>query len=338
MNNSKENKRNITILITGCAGFIGSHLCEYLLQIGYRIIGIDNFDPYYNRPIKEANLQNVLSHKRFKFYEIDLRKDNALDELNEGIDLIVHLAGKAGVRPSVSHPHEYIDSNIAVTNNVLDFMRRRNIKKMAFASSSSVYGNSCQVPFCETQNVDKLISPYAFSKRSCEILNYTYHHLYDIDIVNMRLFTAFGPRQRPDLAIHKFSRLMLEDKIIMVYGDGTTARDYTYIDDLVRGISQTCDYLMKNTKCFETINIGSGNPITIDELLDSLSLATGIVPKIKYEQIPPGDVNQTYANTEKAKNLIGFQTATSFKDGINSFVDWYQNQQIQIPANSLLHD
>lgn len=333
MTKLKENKRSQTILVTGCAGFIGSNLCEYLIKLGHNIIGLDNFDAFYDRRIKENNLENFISHNRFKFYEIDLRVANALNKLEEPIDLVVHLAGKAGVRPSVSNPQAYIESNITSTKNVLDYMRRHGIKKMAFASSSSVYGNCSRVPFNETQHVDKLISPYAFTKRSCELLNYTYHHLYDIDIVNMRLFTAFGPRQRPDLAIHKFLRLMHDNKVITIYGDGTTARDYTYIDDIVRGISLSCDYLMGSTKQFETINLGSGKPIKITELLDALSKATGLVPRLKYEQMPAGDVNQTYAHTQRAKKLIGFQSLTSFEDGISTFVDWYQDEY----SETLIH-
>ncbi len=316
-----------TVLVTGPAGFIGSHLSEKLLSLGYKVIGVDNFDPFYSRDIKTDNMENFMLNPNFYFYELDLCNNNSLDQLNHEIDLVIHLAGKAGVRPSILDPQSYIDSNISATRNILDFMRIRGIQKMAFASSSSVYGNNAIVPFTEDQNVDNVISPYAFSKKSCEILNHSYHHLYDLDIINMRFFTVFGPRQRPDLAINKFMSLMTKEEAIPVFGDGTTARDYTYVDDTVNGIINCCEYLFSNQKVFNTLNLGNSFPITLSTMIETIATTSGIRPIINRLPMQAGDVNQTFADISKAKDLVGYTPKITFVEGISRFVKWFTQKQ-----------
>jgi len=317
-----------TILVTGCAGFIGSHLSEKLLELNYQVVGVDNFDPFYPAAVKKENMAGFIQHPNFQFHELDLRKSGSLDYLDESVDLIVHLAGKAGVRPSIEDPQAYIDSNITATRNILDFMRTRKIQKLAFASSSSVYGNCKETPFTETQNVDKAISPYAFTKKSCEVLNHTYHHLYDLDIINMRFFTVFGPRQRPDLAIRKFVRLISNQETIPMFGDGSTARDYTYVDDTVDGIVKCCNYLFNHESVFDTINLGNSYPILLSTMIETIGKTLGITPKIEQLPMQPGDVDQTFADISKAKSLIGYNPKTSFETGIQNFVNWFhQNQE-----------
>ncbi|NOU59883.1 GDP-mannose 4,6-dehydratase [Marinifilum caeruleilacunae] len=325
----QENKRKQKILVTGCAGFIGSHLCERLLQVGYPVVGIDNFDPFYSIDQKMENMEGFKRHKAFSFYQLDLCQGATLQRVQEDVSLIVHLAGKAGVRPSIEDPQGYIDSNISATRNILDFMNKRGIKKLAFASSSSVYGNNKLVPFTEDQNVDHVISPYAFSKKACELLNHSYHHLYNLDIVNMRFFTVFGPRQRPDLAIHKFLNLMMKEEAIPVFGEGSTARDYTYVEDTVDGILKTCEYLFANKNVFETINLGNSYPIRLSEMIESIAKTSGIRPIINRMPMQAGDVNQTFANIRKAQDLIGYDPKFSFEEGMKLFVEWFKRIHIK---------
>ena len=315
-----------TIIVTGCAGFIGSHLTEQLLGNGHQVIGIDNFDPFYDRKIKERNMLDFVNHPRFHFLEIDLAD---YESLNEGvqkypIDIIVHLAGKAGVRPSIDDPQGYIRANILATQNILDVMKDKGIKKMAFASSSSVYGNTKEAPFHEEQDVSNPISPYAFTKKSCELINYTYHALYDLDIINLRFFTVFGPRQRPDLAIHKFTRLILNDEEIPMFGDGSTSRDYTYYEDTVAGIVGAINYLQEHSTVYETINLGNNKPVKLTEMIAAIEKATEKKVRIKQMPMQPGDVDITYANIDKAKEMLGYDPLYSFEEGVRNFVEWYR--------------
>ena len=315
-----------TIIVTGCAGFIGSHLAESLLGNGHQVIGIDNFDPFYDRKIKERNMLDFINHPRFHFLEVDLADSDAL---NEGlgqhqIDLVVHLAGKAGVRPSISDPQGYIRGNILATQNVLDVMKNKGIKKMAFASSSSVYGNTKEIPFHEGQDVSNPISPYAFTKKACELLNYTYHSLYGLDIINLRFFTVFGPRQRPDLAIHKFTRLILNGEEIPMFGDGSTSRDYTYYEDTVTGIEEAINYLQEHDNVYETINLGNNQPVKLVEMIAAIEKATGTKARIRQMPMQPGDVDITFANIEKAKKMLGYKPKYSFEEGVKNFVEWYK--------------
>ncbi len=314
-----------TIIVTGCAGFIGSHLSEQLLSEGNTVIGIDNFDPFYDKKVKERNLSAFINHPNFRFEELELADFDALTNSlkDDQIDVIVHLAGKAGVRPSIEDPQGYIRANIVATQNLLDLMNDKGIKKMAFASSSSVYGNTKETPFNEEQDVSNPISPYAFSKKACELINYTYHHLHKLDIINLRFFTVFGPRQRPDLAIHKFTRLILNSEEIPMFGDGSTSRDYTYYEDTVTGIKGAISYLQNNESVYETINLGNNQPVTLKDMIASIEKATGKKANIKQLPMQPGDVDITFANIEKAKSLLGYNPKYSFEKGVENFVKWY---------------
>lgn len=310
------------LLITGCAGFIGSHLCEQLLKTEDSIIGIDNFDDFYPKYIKEDNLKDFISHPNFTFNQIDIRHKENLNTLDADIDCVVHIAAKAGVRSSIENPIRYIDTNISGTENILEFMKSSNIKKLIFASSSSVYGNHKEIPFREDMDVNEPISPYAFTKKSCELLNHTYHHLYGIDIINLRFFTVFGPRQRPDLAINKFARLISKGGEIPMYGDGSSFRDYTYIDDTIKGIINSIDYINSKDKVFETINLGNNHPIMLKDMIHAIAEELGKPAKIKEYPMQPGDVNKTLADTEKAERLLAYKPQTTFRKGIQKFIKW----------------
>jgi nucleoside-diphosphate-sugar epimerase len=323
------------ILVTGCAGFIGSHLTEKLLSEGFSVTGIDNFDPFYDVSVKRRNLSLALNHPHFEFIEADLSDKKLLDSVFPGkIDLIVHLAGKAGVRPSIEDPSGYIKANIIATQNILDVMKEKGIRKMAFASSSSVYGNRTDIPFSESMDVSNPISPYAATKKTCELINYTYHHLYKIDIINMRFFTVFGPRQRPDLAIHKFTKLIREGKPLPMFGDGSTARDYTYIDDTLKGITGAITYLLGHENVFETVNLGNNKPVKLCDMIAAIYEATNEQPNIIQQPMQPGDVEITYADISKATQLFGYQPTFDFNDGVKRFVEWFDqitNSKFQIP-------
>lgn len=311
------------ILVTGAAGFIGSHLCESLLAQGHTVIGVDNFDPFYDRKIKERNLSTFRNHERFGFFELDLTDREAIMRL-PSFDMAVHLAGKAGVRPSIEAPQSYIDANITATHNVLQLCLAKDCKKLAFASSSSIYGNSKHTPFIEEGFEYEPISPYAFTKRSCEFMNHTFHHLYNLDILNLRFFTVYGPRQRPDLAIHKFTRLLSEGESIPMFGDGTTARDYTFVDDTVAGINGAMDYLRENEGVFETVNLGNNQPVKLSDLISAIGAALGVEPVVDRQPMQPGDVDITYASIDKAKRLFGYDPKTSIEDGLEKFVAWFR--------------
>lgn len=315
------------IIVTGCAGFIGSHLTEKLLALGHQVTGIDNFDPFYDVAVKKQNLSYFIEHPAFRFLELDLaNRVQLFDKVTERADLIVHLAGKAGVRPSIDDPMAYITANVVATQNVLDLMKERGIVKMAFASSSSVYGNCKETPFHEEMDVSTPISPYAATKKTCELINHTYHHLYGLDIINMRFFTVFGPRQRPDLAIHKFTRLIREGKAISMFGDGSTARDYTYIEDTLSGITGAINYLLNNENVFETVNLGNNHPVKLRDMITAIYDATSETPNIKQLPMQPGDVDITFADISKAKKLFNYQPAFDFNEGVKQFVAWYDQK------------
>ncbi|HPR32947.1 MAG TPA: GDP-mannose 4,6-dehydratase [Prolixibacteraceae bacterium] len=315
-------------IVTGCAGFIGSHLTERLLEAGHEVTGIDNFDPFYDIRLKKENLSSFEHHPRFSFLETDLADKEKLEAVfPDSIDMIVHLAGKAGVRPSIEDPTGYIRANILATQNILDMMKDRGIKKMAFASSSSVYGNTQETPFSESMDVSNPISPYAATKKTCELINYTYHHLYGLDIINMRFFTVFGPRQRPDLAIHKFTKLIREGKEIPMFGDGSTARDYTFIEDTLQGITGAIDYLFQNKGVYEIVNLGNNHPVLLRDMISTIYEATGEKPNIKQLPMQPGDVDITYADISKAQKLFGYQPKYDFKEGVKRFVEWFDKMK-----------
>lgn len=314
-------------LITGCAGFIGSHLAEKLLEQGNNVVGIDNFDSFYGREIKERNLSEALKTQNFTFYELDLKNAEALNKIESSVDVVIHLAAKAGVLPSLKDPIAYINDNIVATQNLLNFCKERGIKKFVFASSSSIYGNNKSIPFNETDLVDQPISTYAASKKSCELLNYTAQHLYNIDVINLRFFTVFGPRQRPDLAIHKFVKLISDDKEIAMYGDGSTGRDYTFISDTVQGIIGACGYILKNSNIYEIVNLGNNKPVKLSDLIHTIEKVMNKKAKIKQMPMQPGDVDITYANIEKAKKLFSYSPSISFEEGVSHFVKWYNEQK-----------
>ena len=320
---TKQKENNMNILVTGCAGFIGSHLCERLLKEKHTIFGIDNFDTFYGRSIKEKNLEVLLAHDNFHFSENDIRNSAALNEMEVDVDLVIHLAAKAGVRPSIQYPKEYIDTNIQGTLNILNFMVSRNIKKILFASSSSVYGNNAESPFNESQITDEPISPYAFTKKCCELLLYTYSDLHDISSVALRFFTVYGPRQRPDLAIHKFFDAIAAGKPIQVFGDGTTHRDYTFIQDIIGGIEGAMDFICnKSEKVFEIINLGNNNPISLKDLILEIEETLGKKALIEYKNMQPGDMPSTCADVSKAIRLLNYNPKTAMKQGLAQFWDW----------------
>lgn len=323
---------NKKILVTGCAGFIGSHLTEKLLAEGYQVIGIDNFDPFYDKALKVQNLSYFIDNPAFTFIELDLRDyDSLIKKIPDGIQLITHLAAKAGVRPSIENPREYMQVNVSGTNNILEAMLVKGIKKLFFASSSSIYGNQKEIPFKENKIEYQPISPYAFNKLSCELMNYTYHHLHNLDIINARFFTVYGPRQRPDLAINKFVRLIDENKAIPMFGDGSTSRDYTFITDTIDGVVKSIDYLLNNDHVFETFNLGNNTPIKLKELIHTIS--TAMKKDVAINQLPmqEGDVDITYADISKANKLIGYQPKVKLSEGIQRFIEWHKKTKV-MPA------
>ena len=310
----------IKILVTGIAGFIGSNLGEHLIKGDFKIIGIDNFDPFYNRTTKLNNLELLSKAPGFKFYEADIRDISSLRSVfnAEKPDIIIHLAAKAGIRPSLKDPKAYYDVNVMGTLNILEMMKEFNISKMIFGSSSSIYGNNKKVPFSENDSVDNPISPYASSKKSCELLCHTYHHLYDFDIFCLRFFTVYGPRQRPDLAIHKFTKLIMEGNPIPFYGDGSTERDYTYIDDIVNGILGA----MNNLNGYDIFNIGESKTISLSKMVTTLENIIGKIAILEKLPMQPGDVEKTYADISKAKQILGYNPTFSFEEGIEKFIKW----------------
>lgn len=318
-----------TYFVTGGAGFIGSNLVEKLLNANLKVVVIDNFCDFYDPKIKEDNIKEYLLNPNFKLYKGDIRDYDLLNTIfsENKIDLIIHLAAMAGVRPSIENPILYQEVNGIGTQNVLEIAKKYNIKNLVMASSSSVYGNSKEVPFKENMVVDYAISPYAATKKSNEVMAHVYHKLYQMNIVMLRFFTVFGPRQRPDLAINKFVRLMLEGKEIPMYGDGTTSRDYTYVDDVVDGIIKSISYIETHNEVYEIMNIGNSNPISLNEMIETIGKVLKVNFKIKKLPMQPGDVNRTYADISKAKKLIGYEPKINFEEGIIRFVKWYEKKK-----------
>lgn len=314
-----------TFLITGAAGFIGSHLADKLLNEGNKVIVVDNFCDFYNPEIKENNVKHNLSNPNYKLYRADIRDRNELAKVfNENkIDVVIHLAAMAGVRPSIDNPIYYQEVNCMGTQNILEEMKAHNAKNLVMASSSSVYGNCKEVPFKENMIVDFAISPYAATKKANEVMTHVYHKLFDFNVIMLRFFTVFGPRQRPDLAINKFTRLMLNNEPIPMFGDGTTSRDYTYIDDIVDGIIRSCNYVENNNDVYEILNLGNSSPVSLKEMINTIAEVLNKTPNIQELPMQPGDVERTFADISKAKKLIGYNPKTSFQEGIENFVKWY---------------
>jgi UDP-glucuronate 4-epimerase len=311
------------ILVTGGAGFIGSHLVDSLLRDGVDVTVIDNFDSFYERPVKERNIRLHRNQPNWRLIEVDLRESAQIAaHLSGRYDAIVHLAAKAGVRLSIADPVTHQDVNVRGTQSLLELARQLQIPRFIFASSSSVYGVNPRVPWSEDDFVLQPISPYASTKVSGELLGHVYSHLYGIRFIALRLFTVYGPRQRPDLAIHKFARLMTERKRIPVFGDGTTRRDYTYVDDIVAGMRSALAY--EGTR-YEIINLGNNQTVSLVEMIRVLEEALGLSAGIDWLPEQPGDVPQTWANVEKARTLLGYEPHTPFVEGIRRFAEWFNS-------------
>jgi len=315
----------MNIVVTGGAGFIGSHLCEKLIDSGSKIICVDNFDNFYSPAIKENNLSEVIGSSYFKLYRSDICNFNQMEEIfsKNSIDMVIHLAARAGVRPSIEKPFLYEKVNIMGTMNLLECCRRYNISKFIFASSSSVYGGNKKIPFSEEDNVDLPISPYAATKKAGELICYTYHNLYKISIFCFRFFTAYGPRQRPEMAIHRFTRQILNGEDMEIYGDGSSSRDYTYIDDVISGILSSLDRI----KGFEVINLGNSNTVKLMDLIRLIETTTGEKGHLKFTGSQPGDVFVTYADIRKARKMLKYLPKTNIKDGLTKFVEWYKEKR-----------
>lgn len=317
-----------TYLITGAAGFIGSSLAEKLLKEENKVIGIDNFCDFYNPSIKENNVKELSKDDNFKLYRTDIRDGQAVKEVfNENkIDVVIHLAAMAGVRPSIENPVLYQEVNCVGTQNILEEMKIHNVTNLVMASSSSVYGNCKTVPFKEDMIVDFAISPYAATKKANEVMTHVYHKLFNFNVIMLRFFTVYGPRQRPDLAINKFTRLMLNDEEVTMFGDGTTSRDYTYIDDIVSGIYSSINYVLNNKDVYEIVNLGNSSPVSLKEMINTIAEVLDKEPKIKEMPMQQGDVNITYADISKAKEMLNYDPKTPFKEGIEKFVKWYKEK------------
>lgn len=313
------------ILVTGAAGFIGSHVVERLLARGDRVVGLDNFDPFYSPEEKRENLASALLSPRFRLIEADCAELDEVERALEGetFDVVVHLAAKAGVRPSIEDPVGYARANLTGTQAMLELARRRGIKRFVFASSSSVYGNNEKVPFAEDDPVEHPISPYAATKRAGELLCHTYHHLHGISMISLRFFTVYGPRQRPDLAIRKFATLMLEGRPIPFFGDGTTERDYTWIDDIVDGVVAAIDRTGTVAEPeYQIVNLGESRTTSLSRLVSLLGDALGVEPVLERLPLQPGDVRRTYADVTRARELLGYDPSTPVEVGIPRFVEW----------------
>lgn len=316
------------ILVTGAAGFIGSHLVEHLLARGDSVIGVDNFDPFYSPAEKRGNLKGPLAHPAFRLFEVDCADLDLLRQAlaNEPFDAVVHLAAKAGVRPSLEDPVGYARANVIGTQAMLKLCRERGVTRFVLGSSSSVYGNSPAARFRETDPADAPISPYAATKRAAELLAYTYHDVHGTSVVALRYFTVYGPRQRPDLAIRKFATLMMRGEPVPVFGDGTTERDYTWIEDIVRGTVAALDRSLQVRSEFEVINLGGSQPVPLSRLIDLLGRALGLEPRIARLPAQPGDVSRTSADVSKAASLLGYRPLVSLEHGIPSFVAWLRER------------
>ncbi len=307
------------VVVTGCAGFIGSHLTQRLLADGNKVLGVDNFDDFYDPHVKRENIGKCLENPDFELAEADIRDAEAMNEtIGKGVDAIVHLAARAGVRPSIENPALYADVNINGTLVLLEATKRCGVGKFIFASSSSVYGNNEKVPFSEDDNVDFPISPYAATKKAGELICHTYHHLYAIPITCLRFFTVYGPRQRPDLAIHKFAKLIEAGEPIPVYGDGTMMRDFTYIDDIINGTIAA----LERCKGYNIYNLGESQPISVNDLVEELEKALNKKAIKQFMPTQPGDVERTFADVTKAERDLGYKPSTSIEKGLSEFVAW----------------
>ncbi|MEW4566551.1 GDP-mannose 4,6-dehydratase [Tautonia sp. JC769] len=313
------------MLVTGAAGFIGSHLVDRMLDEGVEVVGVDNFDSFYAPRIKRRNLERARSHPGFRLVELDLCDFDAATRLvlETRPAAIVHLAARAGVRPSIEHPLRYTEVNVSATTTLLDAARRLDpMPRFVFASSSSVYGDRPDAPFREDDRVDHPISPYAATKKACELIAHTFHHLYGLPVTGLRFFTAYGPRNRPDLAIAKFANLIEQGRPIPMFGDGTTRRDYTYVGDIVDGVVRAAE----RCKGYHIYNLGHSEPIELREMIAVLGRALGKEPVIDRQPEQPGDVRQTFADISRARGELGYDPSTPFEVGLDRFVSWFRSR------------
>ena len=320
-----------SILVTGGAGFIGSHLVDRLLSEGeWQVTVVDDFNDFYDPAIKRENVAGQQQNPNYHLFEADIRDRPALEKVfgDRNFQSIVHLAARAGVRPSLEQPLLYAETNINGTMNLLELAREHGIRQFVFGSSSSVYGINAKAPFSEDDPIRQPISPYAATKAAAELLCHTYTHLYGIRCVCLRFFTVYGARQRPDLAIHKFARLISEGKPIPVFGDGATSRDYTFIDDIIAGVRASIDYVGNHEKSdYEVINLGESRTVELRELVALLEKELGVKAKILRQPLQPGDMPQTFADITKARRLLGYNPQTQIEDGIQKFVKWCRSSR-----------
>jgi UDP-glucuronate 4-epimerase len=322
--NDKSEPRNV--LITGGAGFIGSHLVDKALAAGDRIVSLDNFNDFYSTSVKRNNVKEHLNHPHFTMIEGDLRDAHAMARVFEHgpFDVVVHLAAMAGVRPSLDNPRLYMDVNVLGTQNLIDHVLRSSTKtRFVFGSSSSVYGSRSGESFVETDRVDQPISPYAASKAANELQLHAIHKATGLEVVCLRFFTVYGPRQRPDLAIHKFVDAIDRGETIDVFGDGSTKRDYTYVKDIVQGVWAAMQTPLSG---YEIINLGRSQPVMLSDMIKSIERAVGKQAKLNHKPLQTGDVPYTYASIDKARKLLGYDPQTPLDEGIKQFVEWYRTQ------------
>lgn len=316
-----------SILVTGAAGFIGSHLTERLLADGRRVVGLDSFDSFYDPAVKRANLETASAQPGFRLVEGDIRDRDLVERTfrEESPEGVVHLAARAGVRPSIQDPELYESVNLGGTTCLLEACRRHQVRRFVFGSSSSVYGNNEKVPFAETDPVDHPVSPYAATKRAGELLCYTYHHLFGMHVTSLRFFTVYGPRQRPEMAIHRFARLMVEGRQVDQYGDGSSARDYTYITDIVEGVVRAFD------RCggYHVLNLGGSRTTSLGDLLLKIAAGLGVEPRVRILPAQPGDVERTWADVSAARAELGWEPSVGIDRGIEMFLKWLRDRGTQ---------
>lgn len=312
------------ILVTGAAGFIGGHTCRALLEAGYQVTGVDNFDPFYARSLKEEGLRELEGRPGFAFMEADVRDQTAMVAALADTEAVVHLAARAGVRPSIEDPALYASVNVEGTVRLLEACRQAGVRRFVFGSSSSVYGDDSPIPFREDAPAIRPISPYAATKRAGELLAQVHAQLHGIRVAALRFFTVYGARQRPDLAIHKFTRLLAQGREIQQYGDGSTERDYTHVDDILRGVLGAVRWTEPSEPGFEIFNLGESRTVRLDYLIELISRSLGVKPRVRRLPAQPGDVERTCADIRKAREILGYEPCIPIEVGIPQFVAWYE--------------
>ncbi|NIL99702.1 MAG: NAD-dependent epimerase/dehydratase family protein [Acidobacteria bacterium] len=313
------------ILVTGGAGFIGSHTVDRLLAAGRQVVALDNFDDFYDPRIKRSNVATALENPAYRLVEGDIRDSELLDRLfgEHGFSAVIHLAARAGVRPSIEAPVLYSSVNLDGTTRMLEACRKHGVDRFVFGSSSSVYGNNEKVPFSETDPVDHPISPYAATKKAGEVLCHAHHHLFGIRMACLRFFTVYGPRQRPEMAIHKFAAKMVRGEEIEQYGDGSSARDYTFISDIVAGVLRALD----RADGFHVWNLGGSRTIQLGDLIRTIGRAFDVRPKVRRLPDQPGDVDRTWADTSRAKSELGWEASVTLDRGLQEFREWFETRR-----------